>query len=77
MLFAQFLSSLNLYDVEEIYDVQDVGDGALAITKYERNEEIKKVLIPIRLDMGRYRVAVRTVDTNLYEIIGKDIYIKT
>jgi hypothetical protein len=74
VLFAQFGSS---YDIEEIYGEQNVSNGTLAITRFGGMEEIEKILIPIRLDTGRYKVSVRKVDTNIYEIIGKDIYVKT
>jgi hypothetical protein len=75
--FAQFGSSLNSYDVEEIYSVQDTDYGTLAITRLGAVEEIEKILIPMSLDRGRYKISISRVDTNLYKIIGKDIYIKT
>ena len=74
-LFGQF--GLSSYDVEEVFCVQDVENGTMAIARFGKIEEIEKILIPIRLDLGRYRVSIKKVDINLYEINGKDIYIKT
>jgi hypothetical protein len=74
--FAQFGSSLNSYDVEEIYGAQDADYGTLAITRLGAVEEIEKILIQTSLDRGRYIISISRVDTNLYKIIGKDIYIK-
>jgi hypothetical protein len=65
------------YEIAEIYGVQDVERGTLAITRNSRTEEVEKILTPIRLDTGRYRVSVRRIDSDLYQITGKDIYIKT
>ncbi len=75
--FSQYWGSSGSYDLEEIYGVQSVDYGTLAITNYGTMMEISKILVPIKLDVGRYRVAVRQVDTNLYEVIGKNIYVKT
>jgi hypothetical protein len=65
------------YDVEAVYGVQNVEYGSLALDSFGNMVDVDKLLIPIQLNRGKYSVIVSKKNDNLYEIVGKDIYIKT
>jgi hypothetical protein len=76
-LWAQYGNTSSSYDVEALYSFQDVSNGTIAITNLGQTVEIKKLLVPMRINVGTYSVQIKRVDSNLYEVIGKQIYIKT
>lgn len=76
MSWSQY-GSLKAYDVEVLYSVQNVTSGTIAITKMGQTEEIEKILVPMKLNPGTYKVNIKRIDSNIYEIVGGSIYIKT
>jgi len=74
--WAQFGNNKS-YDVEGLYRVQDVERGTIGIDTYGKAQKIEKLLIPIRINTGTYSVYIKRIDSNLYEVIGKNIYIMT
>jgi len=74
ILYAQSTKS---YDIETIYNVENVVRGTMAINRMGNFEEITSLLLPINLETGRYRVTVTRRDSNIYEINGHNMYIKT
>jgi hypothetical protein len=77
MMVSMAFAQNNSYDIEEIYLAQNLKSGTLGLTKRGNSVELEKILVPVKVDTGRYSIYIQRVDTNLYEIIGKDIFIKT
>jgi preprotein translocase subunit YajC len=77
VLLSQSGQRTNSYDIETIYGVQNAVRGSMVITRSGNLVEIDKILVPLTLDTGRYRVTVTRRDSNLYEVNGQDIFIKT
>lgn len=65
------------YDVKQIYEKVDLPDGAKAKKKYGSIDDAEYILVPKKLDKGTYKVKVNKLDSNLYEVVGKDIIIET
>jgi len=77
ILFVQFGRRSNSYDIEQIYRVQKAERGTMVITRRGNIKEIQKILVPINFDKGKYRVSVTRRDSDLFEVIGQDIFVKT
>jgi hypothetical protein len=67
----------NSYDIEKVYTVQKPKSGTIGITTMGKSVELEKILVPVQIDPGRYSIYLKRIDANLYEIVGKDIFIKT
>jgi len=65
------------YQVENVYEEVQVKDGSIAIDRNGSVREVKKLLIPTDIKQGQYKVILRREDSNLYEVKGKELYIKT
>jgi len=70
----------NAYDVEYIFERQELPKGSKCLDRYENVKEVKYVLVPIELEKGTYEAEIKQIDSNLYELkFGYDdvIYIET
>lgn len=70
----------NAYDVEYIFERQELPKGSKCLDRYEKVKEVKYVLVPIELEKGAYEAEIKRIDSNLYELkFGYDevIYIET
>jgi len=65
------------YDVEEFYKGLDPSSGTMVLTADDELEEAETILVPIKLDAGKYSVTISRKTTDLYKVDGKNIYIKT
>lgn len=65
------------YDVKQIYEKVDLPDGAKAKKKYGSIDDAEYILVPKKLEKGTYKVKVNKLDSNLYEVVGKDLIIET
>ena len=68
------------YDVEYIFERQELPQGSKSLDRYENVKDAKYVLIPIELEKGTYEAEIKRIDSNLYELkFGYDdvIYIET
>lgn len=70
----------NAYDVEYIFERQELPKGSKCLDRYENVKEVKYVLVPIELEKGTYEAEIKRIDSNLYELkfgYGDVIYIET
>lgn len=65
------------YDVAQIYEGIELDRDAKAIDSYGNIKDVKILLNPIKLDIGKYEVKLSRVSTNLYKVHGTSIYIET
>ena len=65
------------YDIAEIYEKVELKSGAKAITNLGGIESAEAVLIPTKVDVGKYEVELTRVDANFYRICGTSLYIET
>ena len=68
------------FEVEYIFERQELPKGSKCLDRYENVKEVKYVLIPIELEKGTYEAEIKRIDSNLYELkFGYDdvIYIET
>lgn len=66
------------YDIKKIYSLIELEDGVKAISVYEDvSEDLEYLLVPTRLETGRYNVELTRMAHNLYRVYGTDIVIET
>ena len=68
------------FEVDYIFERQELPKGSKCLDRYENVKEVKYVLIPIELEKGTYEANIKRIDSNLYELkFGYDdvIYIET
>ena len=70
-------SQANSYDIAGIYEKTELKAGSKAINSYNDVTDAKFVLIPIRVDTGKYEVELTRIDTNFYQIYGTSLVIET
>lgn len=59
--------------VEEIYEKIVIPNNCKAITLWGFVEEIEYLIIPTKIDRGIYKIKVKKIKDDIYEIEGKDI----
>lgn len=64
-------------EIENVFSAQDVPDGALSLSSSGSTEKIEKILLPTKIETGKYSIEIKRIDSNLYSIVGSDTYIKT
>ena len=74
---AEYVSSGDTYDVVQVYEAVELKSGSKSIDSYGNVEDAKIVLVPTKLDEGKYSVELTKVDSNFYKIYGTDLYIET
>ena len=65
------------YDIAEIYEKVELKSGAKVVTNLGDVESAEAVLIPTKVDVGKYEVELTRVDANFYRICGTSLYIET
>ena len=70
-------SKANSYNIAGIYEKQELKSGAKIIDSYNNVKEAKYVLIPTKIDTGKYSVELTRIDSNFYQIYGTSIVIET
>lgn len=66
-------STANSYDIAGIYEKQELKSGSKIIDSYNDVKDAKYVLIPTKVDTGKYE----RIDTNFYQIYGTSLVIET
>lgn len=68
-------------DVVEVYQGVRPEYGVKVLTKYDEVEELSDVVemifSSVTLNQGKYQVEITRKGSNLYEIIGQDLFIET
>lgn len=70
-------STANSYDIAGIYEKQELKSGSKVIDSYNDIKDAKYVLIPTKVDTGKYEVELTRIDTNFYQIYGTSLVIET
>lgn len=76
-LSVEASTSSSSYDIVEIYKEVRVDSDAKVIDSRGDLQEVKKLLVPARLDRGKRTIRVTRVGSNLYQICDTDYYIQT
>ncbi len=71
------ISQANSYDIAGIYEKTELKAGSKAIDSYNDVTDAKYVLIPTRVDTGKYEVELTRIDSNFYQIYGTSLVIET
>lgn len=70
-------SQANSYDIAGIYEKQELKSGSKVIDSYNDVKDAKYVLIPTKIDTGKYSVELTRIDSNFYQVYGTSIVIET
>ena len=70
-------ASSSSYDIAGIYEKVELKSGSKAINSFGSIEDAEAVLVPTKVDVGKYEVELTRVDANFYRICGTSIYIET
>lgn len=70
-------STANSYDIAGIYEKQELKSGSKVIDSYNDVKDANYVLIPTKVDTGKYEVELTRIDTNFYQIYGTSLVIET
>ena len=70
-------STENSYDIAGIYEKQELKSGSKVIDSYNDVKDANYVLIPTKVDTGKYEVELTRIDTNFYQIYGTSLVIET
>ena len=65
------------YTIYKIYEKIDLDSGSKAIDSWGNVEDAKAVLVPTKIDCGRYSVEITRISSNMYQICGTSLYIET
>lgn len=69
--------SSSSYDIAEYYETISLKSGSKVIDNYGNVKDAQAVLIPVKLDEGKYEVELTRIDSNIYQICGTSYYIET
>lgn len=64
-------------DVRSFYKAVEAESDVKVLTKSGDIEEAEYILIPTKLEEGKYKLSVTRKSSNLYKIDGKDLFIET
>ena len=70
-------ASSSSYDIAGIYEKVELKSGSKVITALGGIEDAEAVLVPTKVDEGKYEVELTRVDANFYRICGTSLYIET
>ena len=70
-------SKASSYDIAGIYEKQELKSGSKVIDSYNDVKDAKYVLIPTKIDTGKYSVELTRIDSNFYQVYGTSIVIET
>lgn len=77
ILFIALFISASEYDIKTVYQMKDLPQGSKVISGYGDVKDANQVLIPTKLDKGKYVVRLTRLDMNFYKIESTDYYIET
>lgn len=69
--------NLDSYEVAQIYKAVEMDRGSKSIDNYGNIKEAKTILVPTKMDEGKYSVELTRIDSNFYKIEGTSYYIET
>jgi hypothetical protein len=64
-------------DVKNFYKAIEAESDVKVLTTGGEVEEAEYILVPTKLDEGKYKLSVTRKASNLYKVDGQDIYIET
>lgn len=70
-------STASSYDIANIYEKVELKDGSKSIDSYGNVKEVKAVLVPTKIETGKYQVEITRIDSDFYQICGTSLYIET
>lgn len=70
-------STNSSYDIAAIYEKVELKDGAKVLDSYGNIEDAEAVLVPTKINAGKYEVELTRVDSDFYQICGTSLYIET
>lgn len=65
------------YDIAKIYSVIKPESGTKAVDRLDRTIEAEYILVPTKVDTGKYIVEVKKIGDNLYLVKNSDLCIET
>lgn len=64
------------YEVEYVYVKQELSRNSIVVDEWGDIVKPKYVLIPTKIEAGRYNVELIHIDDEIYQISGTDLFIK-
>ena len=64
------------YEVEYVYVKQKLSRNSIVVDEWGDIVKPKYVLIPTKIEAGRYNVELIHIDDEIYQISGTDLFIK-
>jgi hypothetical protein len=64
-------------DVKHFYKAIEAESDVKVLTKGGEFEEAERILVPTKLDEGKYKLSLTRKASNLYKVEAQDIYIET
>ncbi|TDG37340.1 hypothetical protein EZJ43_04265 [Pedobacter changchengzhani] len=77
LFFSTFSYVETSCDIKNIYKSVEPESGVKVLTTDGELEEAEAILIPTKIDEGKYKLSVTRKASNLYKVDGKDIFIET
>ena len=77
LFFATVTYGQTKCDVKNFYKAIEAESDVKVLTTGGEIEEAEYILVPTKLDEGKYKLSVTRKAANLYKIEGQDIYIET
>ena len=65
------------YDIAGIYEKVEVKSGSKVIDAVGSVSDASAVLVPTKVDEGKYEVELTRIDKDFYQICGTSLYIET
>lgn len=65
------------YDIAGIYEKVELKSGTKVIDAMGNVSDASAVLVPTKVDEGKYEVELTRIDKDLYQICGTSLYIET
>ena len=65
------------YDIAGIYEKVELKSGSKVIDAVGSVSDASAVLVPTKVDEGKYEVELTRIDKDFYQICGTSLYIET
>lgn len=69
--------SSSSYDIAGIYEKVELENGTKVIDAMGSVSDVSAVLVPTKVDEGKYEVELTRIDKDFYQICGTSLYIET
>lgn len=76
-LFSTMAFAEKSFDVEAVYEKEELPYGSKVMDNYNNIKEAKYLLVPADIRSGNYEVTVKRIDSNTYQVVGTDLIIIT